>query len=414
MKNKAKLISLLLSLIMIITFMPVMVFADEEGLIQYQAEYHGNPEFMVSWNGNAYLWNIDDSSDYIIVHADTGDMRLHFINDADDITIYDSNNEEVGYYVDLEETNAVLYLWGNNWDWEATITFTNVTVDNDVEKIVFEPSSISLYSEDIWNKDYDGASYLSLKKRSIHSHDGETWISEFANGDKLVVYYSNGRTKTFVNKDYYEDDEYEDPSYEWVDGFFCDDEFIYVDMSVDNDNGYWDELKSGNNKVKVKYMCRVAMINVTVETPESRAADAKAKADAEARAKAAVEARAKADAAAKAEAIRQGVYDSSLPKVKASKPTTKKATVTAKWKKLNKKQLKKSKATHYEVWICENSSFAKDITKEKIVKKSKASFKFTGLKKNTKYFVRVRAIKYVNGIKHVGNWSQKTIKTKKK
>ena len=82
--------------------------------------------------------------------------------------------------------------------------------------------------------------------------------------------------------------------------------------------------------------------------------------------------------------------------------------------KLNKKQLKKSKATHYEVWICENTGFAKEQTKEKIVKKGKASVKFTGLKKNTKYYVKVRAIKYVNGVKHVGKWSQKTIKTKKK
>ena len=78
---------------------------------------------------------------------------------------------------------------------------------------------------------------------------------------------------------------------------------------------------------------------------EAAAAAAKAKADAEAKAKA---------KAAAEEAERQGVYDSSLPKVKVSKPATKKATVTAKWKKLNKKQLKKSKATHYEIWICEN------------------------------------------------------------
>ena len=138
---------------------------------------------------------------------------------------------------------------------------------------------------------------------------------------------------------------------------------------------------------------------------EAAAAAAKAKADAEAKAKA----KAAAD-----EAARQGVYDSSLPKVKVSKPATKKATVTAKWKKLNKKQLKKSKATHYEIWICENKGFAKGLTKEKIVKKGKASFKFTGLKKNTKYYVQVRAITYVNGVKHVGKWSQKSIKTKKK
>ena len=106
--------------------------------------------------------------------------------------------------------------------------------------------------------------------------------------------------------------------------------------------------------------------------------------------------------------------DPKLPKVKIKGPKKGKKSFTAKWKKLNKKQLKKSKATHYEIWICENNGFAKGLTKEKIVKKSKASFKFTGLKKNTRYFVRVRAIKYVGGVKHVGAWKQKTIKTKKK
>lgn len=127
-------------------------------------------------------------------------------------------------------------------------------------------------------------------------------------------------------------------------------------------------------------------------------------------------AKAKADAEAKArEALRQGTPDNSLPKVKLNKPAAKKTSITVKWKKLTKKQLKKSKATHYEIWVSESSTYpAGATTKETIVKKSKSKWTCKGLKKNTRYFIRIRAIKNVGGVKHAGEWKQRTIKTKKK
>ncbi len=130
----------------------------------------------------------------------------------------------------------------------------------------------------------------------------------------------------------------------------------------------------------------------------------------------AAEQAAAAAAAAKAkEAARQGTPDGSLPKVKLSKPAAKKTSITVKWKKLTKKQLKKSKATHYEIWVSESSTYpAGATTKEMIVKKSKSKWTCKGLTKNKRYFVQIRAIKYVGGVKHVGPWKQRTIKTKKK
>lgn len=140
------------------------------------------------------------------------------------------------------------------------------------------------------------------------------------------------------------------------------------------------------------------------------AAEKKVKEEAD-KAAAAAKARAAAQAA---EDARQGIYDPTIPKVKAKKPAAKKAKITAKWTKLKKKQLKKSKATNYEIWVCPNTGFAKGDTIERIVGKGKASIKIGGLQKNTKYFVKVRAIKYVNGKKYVGPWNQKSVKTKKK
>ena len=130
-------------------------------------------------------------------------------------------------------------------------------------------------------------------------------------------------------------------------------------------------------------------------------------------AKTVVDNKAKAEKEAKEEADRQGVADKTIPKLKISKPSVKKATITAKWKKLTSKQLKKSKATKIEVWVCPNKSFRKADTKIVTVSKKKASAKVKGLKRKTKYFVKVRAIKYVGNVKKVGPWSKtKPIKTK--
>ena len=106
------------------------------------------------------------------------------------------------------------------------------------------------------------------------------------------------------------------------------------------------------------------------------------------------------DLAAEAEAARQGTPDNSLPKVKISKPKAAKKAATVKWKKLNKKQLKKSKAQKIEIWVCPNAGFGPNDTIMKTVGKKKASLKVKGLKKGT-YLVKVRAIKYVGGVKKV-------------
>ena len=114
---------------------------------------------------------------------------------------------------------------------------------------------------------------------------------------------------------------------------------------------------------------------------------------------------------AKAEADRQGVYNASLPKVKISKPKAAKKAVTVKWKKLTKKNQKK--ADKIEVWVCPNKNFGAADTKVKTVSKKKASVKVKGLGKKQTYYVKVRSIKTINGVKNVGAWSKvKKVKTK--
>ena len=135
--------------------------------------------------------------------------------------------------------------------------------------------------------------------------------------------------------------------------------------------------------------------------------------DAEAAKAKADKAAADAAAAKKAEDARQGIPDSKIAKVKISKPAAGKKAVTAKWKKLTSKQIKKGKVKKYEIWVCPNKAFGPSDTIMKEVSKSKSSGKVKVPKKGT-YYVKVRAIRKVGGVKYVGKWSSpKKVKVKK-
>ena len=113
-------------------------------------------------------------------------------------------------------------------------------------------------------------------------------------------------------------------------------------------------------------------------------------------------------------AARDGVYDGSIPGMKNKKPKASKRAITVKWTKFNKKKLKSSGATNYEIWVCSDGAFANGSTIERVVGKKKSSLKIKGLTKGVTYYTKVRAIKYVGGAKVVGPWSAvKAVKVKK-
>lgn len=92
----------------------------------------------------------------------------------------------------------------------------------------------------------------------------------------------------------------------------------------------------------------------------------------------------------------------SITKLKASKKS-----LTVKWKKPSAKNLKK--ISGYQVQISTKRSFPKAATKTYKVGKKSTSKKITKLRKKTRYYVRVRAVKG----KNVGKWSKiKSVKTK--
>lgn len=81
------------------------------------------------------------------------------------------------------------------------------------------------------------------------------------------------------------------------------------------------------------------------------------------------------------------------------------------WKKLSSKDRKTIQ--YIEVQVSTEKSF-KTILKKKTVKSSKTSCTIPGLKKNTKYYVRIRAYTKSGKVIKVSKWAVKSKKTKKK
>ena len=100
-----------------------------------------------------------------------------------------------------------------------------------------------------------------------------------------------------------------------------------------------------------------------------------------------------------------------LNKIKGVKLTAvshKKLKLT--WKKLTKKERKKIQKI--QIQVSTDKKFTK-IVKKKLLKNTKASCVIPGLKRNTKYWVRIRAYRKSGNIIYVSKWTVKAKKTKK-
>ena len=96
-------------------------------------------------------------------------------------------------------------------------------------------------------------------------------------------------------------------------------------------------------------------------------------------------------------------------KVKLKAVSKKKIKVS--WKKLSKKVRKEVK--QIQIQVSTDPDF-QNIVKTKLVSSKKTSYTIGGLKKKTKYYIRIRAYTEKDGIKYVSEWVKKSKKTKKK
>ena len=107
--------------------------------------------------------------------------------------------------------------------------------------------------------------------------------------------------------------------------------------------------------------------------------------------------------------IPEKVTLSKLKSVKLTALSAKKLKVT--WKKLSSKDQKKIQKI--QIQYSTDKTFKTGV-KTKWAKKGKTSYTISGLKKSTKYYVRIRAYKKDGNITYVSKWVTKSKKTKKK
>ncbi len=103
-------------------------------------------------------------------------------------------------------------------------------------------------------------------------------------------------------------------------------------------------------------------------------------------------------------------YTKTIAKLTVAKPTN--VTITGKSKSFVLKWSKNSKATGYQIQYTTDSSFKSGIKSYKITSNSTVSKTVKSLKKNKKYYVRIRAYKTYNGKNYYSPWVSKSVKTK--
>ena len=85
-----------------------------------------------------------------------------------------------------------------------------------------------------------------------------------------------------------------------------------------------------------------------------------------------------------------------------------------------KKQLKiswkkqKNQTKGYEIWLATDSGFTKNVKKVTVSKNGSTSTTVKGLKKKTKYYIRIRTYSKVNKTYYYSPWSKTTTKKTKK
>ena len=99
-----------------------------------------------------------------------------------------------------------------------------------------------------------------------------------------------------------------------------------------------------------------------------------------------------------------GTYSKKIPSVKKPKYKAGKRCVKVSWKKLSTK--KRKKFNKIEIQICPDKKFRKSNTKRIYVSKKKKSVVIRKLKKNKKYWIRIRNVKGKGVKKKVSHWTK--------
>lgn len=257
-----KLLLFVAACVLVALFMFASEDAFADGVTNHTASYNGKPTIS---RYDDYKTNEPDCyiNDYKI-EPKTGDAITINKNGSEETYTYNggtqnggpafSNGTEVIHiayvpWVADDKSEAMLFVDANDNGLFTKVTVKSFTYNDTISKIVFEPQRINLKASDFKNG-------LSFDERVYHQTAINSWYSPFDIGDKMTVYFSNGRAPmTFENKLRLENG-------------YSRDRFMNGDKYIDIYNET-NKLSPGKNTVKLSWGSVSTEIEVNVESDQN-------------------------------------------------------------------------------------------------------------------------------------------------
>lgn len=219
MKLKFRALTLLLTVAMLLSFMPALTFADDEREVLYPnvsgscTTVDGSPLEGHIQEDNGRQWffwyNLEEEGNKITITHDGITEVLTYSGDkggfaASDGRLFRNWYSELSS--DEKSANAEFYLINPDNE-NGSLAFILKLPVRIPQSISFSPQSIDLYADDIVSWDEDNNPYLSLTGSVSPAYEGSTYSSPFPEDSTITVNYNDGTTKVYKHVFYLTEDE---------------------------------------------------------------------------------------------------------------------------------------------------------------------------------------------------------------
>ena len=349
-------------------------------------------------NGEAYdhynFWNVIYSEGNTLTVSKTGGTKTVYTYDNNYYTFVDSDGNHFDYDLDFSTSQYKNHLKPGN-DVECSFRVYNIDV----------PFTVDIVENPVASIEYIGN--ITVSDKDKHTYDDGDYYYDYTiyqPGAKIVIYYKNGTSDTYICQGIYDEDE-KDTYYHFIN---VNDSEDWLDIDDHYDYQYKTPWTAGGNNL-IYIMCHsvITTIPVTVipstpvpnPTPNPTPAPSPAPAQP-------VPAPSTSTSAPAAQTTTQPTAPKNNKKVKVASAKAGKKSVKVTWKKV--KGIK-----GYQIQYSTNKKFKKG-NKTITVKSTKStSATIKKLKSKKKYYVRMRTYKVVNGKKVYSAWSKaKSVKVK--
>ena len=324
-------------------------------------------------NGEAYdhynFWNVIYSEGNTLTVSKTGGTKTVYTYDNNYYTFVDSDGNHFDYDLDFSTSQSKNHLKPDN-DVQCSFRVYNIDV----------PFTVDIVENPVASIEYIGN--ITVSDKDKHTYDDGDYYYDYTiyqPGAKIVIYYKNGTSDTYICQGIYDEDE-KDTYYHFIN---VNDSEDWLDIDDHYDYQYKTPWTAGGNNL-IYIMCHsvITTIPVTIisSTPVPNPTPNPTPA--------------------------QPAAPKNNKKVKVASAKAGKKSVKVTWKKV--KGIK-----GYQIQYSTNKKFKKG-NKTITVKSTKStSATIKKLKSKKKYYVRMRTYKVVNGKKVYSAWSKaKSVKVK--